>query len=409
MSSLSSTSGYAKKSMSWTKAFFIYCLALAVAILANIEKVSVWVDEHLADGPASAVARQVRHVRNLWREAGVAGYSRAVDCSLAPYFDETYKNSLACRDEPESDAAAEALRNRLDPNQPLLKPDMSVDADSLLASLSPPRPSAGGEGETEEPSLPPASPASPPPVSREQPATAEGASLTIAKLPAPRKLLVVGDSLAIGLSLSLRRSVAELDNVELIEEGKVSSGLANPKYYDWAKALRVFLDKYKPDVVVIMMGANDAKYINVNEKPRPNGSGNKTWPEVFSMRVEDFLATLADKNIPSYWIGLPIMGDPPYAKQAMVMNEIVLAECAKFKNSHYLETWNLLADDGGSYSTFLPNDKGVKIKVRANDKVHFTVAGGDILAQAFLKTLSKDMELRTKNQPPSATPVSSAP
>lgn len=405
MSSLSSTPGYANKSMSWTKAFFIYCLALAVTMLANIEKVSVWVDERLADGPAAVVARQVRHVRNLWREAGVAGYSRAADCSLAPYFDETYKNSLACRDEPESDAAAEALRNRLDPNQPLLKPDMSVDADSLLASLSPPRPSTGAEGGAAEP----ASPASPPLATREQPTSADGSSLAVAKLPAPRKLLVVGDSLAIGLSLSLRRSVAELDNVELIEEGKVSSGLANPKYYDWAKALRVFLDKYKPDVVVIMMGANDAKYINVNEKPRPTGSGNKTWPEVFSMRVEDFLATLADKNIPNYWIGLPIMGDPPYAKQAMVMNEIVMAECAKFKNSHYLETWNLLADDGGSYSTFLPNDKGVKIKVRANDKVHFTVAGGDILAQTFLKTLAKDMELRTKNQSPPATPVSSAP
>jgi len=394
--------------MSWKKAFFIYCLALAVAILANIEKVSVWVDERLADGPASPAVRQVRHVRNVWREAGLAGYSRTVDCALAPLFDETYKNTLACRDEPETDAAAAAMRDRLDPNQPLLKPDAPVDADGLLASLSPPRPAMPSEdGEPAQASS--ASPAASQTVSREPSPPADAPSLTSGKLPAPRKLLVVGDSLAIGLSLSLRRSVAELDSVELIEEGKVSSGLANPKYYDWSKALRVFLDKYKPDVVVIMMGANDAKYINVNEKPRPAGSGNKTWPEVFSMRVEDFLTALAEKNIPNYWIGLPIMGDPPYARQAQVMNEIVVAECAKFKNSRYLETWNLLADDEGGYSTFLPNDKGVKIKVRANDKVHFTVAGGDILAQAFLKTMGKDMELRTKTQAAPGTPVSSAP
>lgn len=114
------------------------------------------------------------------------------------------------------------------------------------------------------------------------------------------------------------------------------------------------------------------------------------------MRVENFLAALGEKNVPSYWIGLPIMGDATYAKQVQVMNDIVKSECAKAKNSHYLDTWTLLADTQGNYSTFLPNEKGVKIKVRANDKVHFTVAGGDILAQSFLTRLGKDMELRPK-------------
>jgi hypothetical protein len=378
--------------MSWKKACLVYMIALVVAMLANIEKVSVWVDDRLADGPAPEAARQVRRVRNFWRETGLAASWRQLDCAMAVYFDETYKNNLACREEPASDAAEEALRDRLDPNQPLLKPDEPIDADGLLAVLSPPKPSLAEQEEGTIPAPAVGTRASTPD------ATPSGPSLTQGKAPAPRKILVVGDSLAIGLSLSLRRSVAELDAVELIEEGKVSSGLANPKYYDWGRALRVFLDKYKPDVVVIMMGANDAKYININEKPRPPGSPNKTWPEVFSMRVEDFLSALQEKNIRNYWIGLPVMGDAPYAKQVQIMNDIVMTECAKFKNSRYLDTWNLLADDQGNYSTFLSNDKGVKIKVRANDKVHFTVAGGDILAQSFLTTLARDVEITPKKQ-----------
>jgi len=390
--------------MSWKKACLVYCIALVVATLANIEKISVWVDDRLGDGPASPVAHQVRRVRNIWRETGMSGYSRMLDCSLAPLFDETYKNTLACRDEPISESAEEALRDRLDPNQPLLKPDEPVDVASLLATLSPPRPSlTEGDSPAEPVATPPAKPKSTSPVAGESP------SLTTEKAPSPRKILVVGDSLAIGLSLSLRRSVAEFENMELIEEGKVSSGLANPKYYDWGKALRVFLDKYKPDVVVVMMGANDAKYINLNEKPRPAGSNNKTWPEVFSMRVEDFLSAMEEKNIRNYWIGLPIMGDAPYAKQAQMMNEIVIAECAKFKTSHFLDTWQLLADDQGNYSTFLPNEKGVKIKVRANDKVHFTVAGGDILAQSFWGIIGKDMELQPKKQESRGALVPSVP
>ncbi len=392
--------------MSWKKACLVYCIALTVTMLANIEKVSVWVDDRLADGAAPSLARQVRRVRNAWREAGLAAYSRKIDCALAPFFDETYKNTLACREDPASDKAEQALRERLDPNQPVLKPDLPVEADDLLATLSPPHAPLGPEGGEGLPSLavPPA-----PRTTAPVPPAGDGAALTAGKLPAPRKMLVVGDSLAIGLSLSLRRSLAELENVELIEEGKVSSGLANPKYYDWGKALRVFLDKYKPDVVVIMMGANDAKYINVNEKPRPAGNPNKTWPEVFSMRVENFLSALQEKNIRNYWIGLPIMGDQPYAKQAEIMNDIVKAECAKFSASRFLETWNLLADAQGNYSTFLPNEKGVKIKVRANDKVHFTVAGGDILAQFFLVTVAKDMELRPKASDGAHAPVPGAP
>jgi len=372
--------------MSWKKACFIYYVAVAVAALVTIEKVSAWTDDHLAETPLASVSRQARRLRNTWRESSAGSLSRQMDCALAPYFDGTYKNTLNCRETPAPDTAERALRERMNPDLPVLKADEPVDTAALLAALSSPVPNAPPGG----------SPAPRPGEATGGPTTEGQTSLVSRKGLSPHKILVVGDSLAIGLSLSLRRSVAEFEGVELLEEGKVSSGLANPKYYDWGKALRIFLDKYTPDMVVVMMGANDAKYINPNEKPRSPGNPSKTWPEVFSMRLESFLATLTEKNIPSYWIGLPIMGDPSYAKQAMVMNEIIKAECAKAKNSHYLDTWKLLADEQGNYSTFLPNAKGVKIKVRANDKVHFTVAGGDILAQSFLAAIAKDVILRPK-------------
>lgn len=374
--------------MSWKKACCIYCVALAVAALVNIEKVSVWTDEHLAQTPLAPLTREIRQVRNDWRDSSAGRFSKRTDCALAPYFNGTYKNTLACQETPEQNAAEKALRRRMDPALPVLKPDAPVDTNALLAALSAP-PMGGKPGLT-------AAGLHPRPGETTSPATGEQTSLVAQKAPTPHKILVVGDSLAIGLSLSLRRSVAALDGVELIGEGKVSSGLANPKYYNWGRALRIFLDKYSPDLVVVMMGANDARYINPDEKPRPPGSTNKSWPEVFSMRMGDFLAALTEKHIPSYWIGLPIMGNPSYAKQAQVMNAIIRAECAKAKNSRYLDTWTLLADAQGNYSTFLPNAKGVKIKVRANDKIHFTVAGGDILARSFLTTLAKDVVLRPK-------------
>jgi hypothetical protein len=94
------------------------------------------------------------------------------------------------------------------------------------------------------------------------------------------------------------------------------------------------------------------------------------------------------------------MGDPTYARQAQAMNDIVRAECDKFPNCRFLDTWDLLCDPEDTYATFLKNDKGGKIKIRANDKIHFTVAGGDILARSFFDQASRLAVFRPKTKTP---------
>lgn len=380
--------------MNWPRAYLVFLMAFGLTVCFNIERVSDWSEEHLAeDGPD--VNRGLRKVRDAWRGSFLAEYSRRVDCLVVPLFDETYKSSLACRPEA-APPTGMAGRDR----QPLVKGPLSIDRSRLRAALdgSADRSESGTEDDAtrSEPATLAASRPAPPPAPPASGQESEALYLRQDKLPPPHKILVVGDSLAIGLSLSLRREAAEYDDLSLFEEGKVSSGLANPKYFNWENVLRLLMDRHAPNIVVIMMGANDAKYINVNEKPRPPGSTNKTWQEVFSMRVEAFLRVLADRDVQAYWIGLPIMGDPAYARQVETMNEIVRDECLKFPFCRYVDTWGLLADESGNYASFVTNDKGVKVKVRANDKIHFTVAGGDILVRRFFDALTRDAALKMK-------------
>lgn len=377
---------------SWFPAFCIYLTAFVVVAFFNIEKITLWCEDRIEETHSSRILRTLRNVREFYRQSPAAPLLAKTDKTLAPFFHDTYKSMPVS-----GDAAAPGQPSRPeaeDPYETVLRPTIKdlrpMDQDRLLAALD--------GGETAPPALDfesgmPADPAVPPAEATlaASPEQEHATSLTQARLEPPHRILVVGDSLAIGLALSLRRAVNEYRDVTLIEEGKVSSGLANPKYFNWEKALQTFVEKYSPNMVVVMMGANDAKYINLNEKPREPGSPNKTWGEVFAMRMAAFLDIPAKRSLPVFWIGLPVMGDPVYAKQAQAMNDIVRTECGKYPNCRFLDTWNLLCDPEDTYAAFLKNDKGAKVKVRANDKIHFTVAGGDILAQSFFDQASRDV------------------
>lgn len=403
----------------WFPAFCVYVTAFVVVGFLNIEKITLWAEDRIEETHSSRILRGLRAVREFYRGSPAAALVTATDRAVAPLFHDTYKSTPLAVETATGPAAPDSLPEAEDPydtvRRPTVKTLRPLDRDRLMAALGEP----GDRDETTQADMPsdPAVPAdqsasadqapqtgpllaarTPSPPAQATPATDrdQSASLTQAKLEPPHKILVVGDSLAIGLSLSLRRAVNDYEDMTLIEEGKVSSGLANPKYFNWEKALQTFVEKYAPTMVVVMMGANDAKYINLNEKPRDPGNPNKTWGEVFAMRLDAFLDIPAKRDLPVFWIGLPVMGDPVYAKQAQAMNDIVRAECSKYANCRFLDTWNLLCDPEDIYATFLKNDKGMKVKVRANDKIHFTVAGGDILAQSFFEQASRHAVFREK-------------
>jgi hypothetical protein len=405
----------------WLPAFCVYVTAFVVVGFINIEKITLWAEDRIEETHSSRLLRGLRAVREFYRGSPAAPLLATADKALAPLFHDTYKSTPVSGEvaaAADDDAAATRTEDPYDAvRRPTIKTMRPLGRDQLLAALdlSPEKETSSQADMPSDPAVPAAAipTAAPSQATLPSPGPAtdrdQTTSLTQGKIEPPHTVLVVGDSLAIGLSLSLRRAVNEYQDVTLIEEGKVSSGLANPKYFNWEKALATFVEKYSPTMVVVMMGANDAKYINLNEKPRDPGSPNKTWGEVFAMRLDAFLDIPAKRDLPVFWVGLPVMGDPIYAKQAQAMNDIVRTECGKYPNCRFLDTWNLLCDPEDIYATFLKNDKGVKVKVRANDKVHFTVAGGDILAQSFFEQASRNVVFREKTDKTAAAAAGGPP
>ncbi|MFD0986420.1 SGNH/GDSL hydrolase family protein [Methyloligella solikamskensis] len=205
------------------------------------------------------------------------------------------------------------------------------------------------------------------------------------------RILVVGDSLADGLWSGLYRSFQDESNLEVIRKSKVSTGLVREDRYNWNEALPELLEgERKYQIAVVMFGANDGQAIRKDgEWYRPGSEG---WRKVYSERVEQFLRTLREKNIATYWVGLPVMRTAQKNQDAEVMNDI-FREKAFIYGTKFIETWAGFTDESGRYSAYGPDMTGQQRRLRANDGVHFTMRGYLKLAHFVEKEIRRDLKL----------------
>lgn len=191
--------------------------------------------------------------------------------------------------------------------------------------------------------------------------------------PAGLRVWADGDSTSYFMSywfLALT-SMAGAVQVQPAAEYKISSGLLTGPT-DWPQKIAEDMAVYQPDLVVFMLGANDAV---LNPDP-------ERWRERVGAVMDQFHET-ADWVV---WVGEPIMGPnrPDLNRALPGMNQVVAEEAAKRPWAIYVDTWDLMADTSGAYAQSLPDSGGVVVVLRADDGVHFSSAGGRRLAEAVI-------------------------
>ncbi|MEZ5453207.1 MAG: DUF459 domain-containing protein [Thiothrix sp.] len=209
------------------------------------------------------------------------------------------------------------------------------------------------------------------------PATTEPSTLQ------PTKVLIVGDSMVLeGFGIALQRRLTRFEGLSVTREGKYSTGLTRPDYFDWPSHLTALLDEHRPDLLIVNMGANDPQ--DIVEQGKRYHVGDQGWNAIYSERVNHFLSIAAERGVTTFWVGLPIMGQSKYSGKIETINQLVADTCAQQPMARYFDTWSVLATDDGEYASFLKNAQGQKIRVRAKDEIHLTEAGGEIMTSYFL-------------------------
>ncbi|BAH76149.1 DUF459 domain-containing protein [Solidesulfovibrio magneticus] len=209
-----------------------------------------------------------------------------------------------------------------------------------------------------------------------------------------KRLLVVGDSLSISLGEQLEHALAGAPGLDFSRDGQRSTGLSRPELLDWPARLRELVAKSPPDIVVIMIGANDVM-------PLTAADGNRVyfdqpaWAETYTAKARELLAICrqANPDVAINWVGAPSMGDAALAVGVKRVNAVLAKLCAE-AGCRFIDAEAAFSDADGRYTRHARDAAtGETTAIRTADGVHLTEAGARLLAGVTAASLTGKEQL----------------
>jgi lysophospholipase L1-like esterase len=235
--------------------------------------------------------------------------------------------------------------------------------------------------------------AAPPPKSTPAPKNGVTAPTTTTVPPNPKdptaanplRVLIVGDSIGIDLGDALQPNLANTGVVSAALDGRVSTGLTRPDYFNWPAELTADLKAQSPQVVIIMIGANDAQdFLGPPDVPYTSAQ----WNTLYSARVAQFMQIAGSGGATVVWVGMPPMQNSGLDAQMSDVNAVVQQQAVKATPPViYLNTDHILGTAQGGYTAFITNGAGQVVNVRTPDGTHMTPGGGQVVSQAVIAEL----------------------
>ncbi len=208
----------------------------------------------------------------------------------------------------------------------------------------------------------------------------------------PLRVLIVGDSVGLDLGQPLVNALGSFGDVSTYLDGRVDTGLSRPDYFNWPAELHIDLANQQPQLVVVMIGANDPQGLVT-----PTGSiafGQPGWDAAYSARVAAFIAEANAAGAHVLWVGMPPMQDSGLNASLMHLNSLVQAQVnADRAGASYLSSLPSLANAQGGYAAYVPNGSGAVINIRTPDGIHLTPGGGAVLATAVVNYIQNDLHV----------------
>ena len=252
----------------------------------------------------------------------------------------------------------------------------------LAAIPAPPKPSSAAgssSASTAEPAAPPSPHLAPVDAAVRRPSAAD-----------PLRVLVTGDSLSDFDGQQLARVVAaEHLPMRIRVEPRNGTGLTQPSMFDWADEAATDAANFDPDVVVMVLGANDGWPVN------GSSVGSSAWVAEYTRRVEavsrEFLAGDPQRRV--YWVGPPVPRSAPWIHIFDRINEAVREAVPNVPGLRYVDVATPTSDHG-AYTDYLTGPDGQRVLARQHDGIHFSFPGSVFPARIVLAALEGEYTLR---------------
>jgi hypothetical protein len=196
-----------------------------------------------------------------------------------------------------------------------------------------------------------------------------------------------GDSLAQGIGEAVQRLATQHDRTTVAGKGIVSSGLSRPDVLDWASEVSAVRASAHPDVIVLMLGANDTADIVT-----PSGVasfGDPAWIDEYQLRIAAVMAQVDGGGARMLWLGLPAVRSSALEEKLKRIDAIIRAEATRHKNVTYVDLHKLFSNDDGTYRPYCDGFDGGQVLCRSNDGVHFNDAGYGMVANIVMQAAAR--------------------
>ena len=207
----------------------------------------------------------------------------------------------------------------------------------------------------------------------------------------PLRVYMAGDSFAAWIGADLTAYGQNSGPVTTSTDGKISSGLTNPAFFDWPARLTQALATNKPDVVVIVLGANDLNGVAGSAGYFANGTPG--WFTEYGRRQGQIMDIVGQSGAQMYWLAQPPMRDPGQNAAAYAVNQSAQAQIVSRPWVHYVDTWTLFSDANGNYATTVIGANGQPITARQSDGLHLSREGATLLAASAYAQIRRDWQL----------------
>ncbi len=203
----------------------------------------------------------------------------------------------------------------------------------------------------------------------------------------PLTILDIGDSIGEDLGFGLGDLFSGDPYVHVLQQAVEDTGLVQSGYYNWPGHLQLYLNKFHPRAVIVMMGANDDQNLNVNGHVYTPGSAG--WAKAYTARVDTIMAESTTAGAHVLWVGLPPMGGGNITNRFVKeVNGIFQSQAALHHGVTYVGSWNVFAGPKGQFEVYLKIG-GSEVAVRSTDGVHLDPAGWDLLARSLVVPMER--------------------
>lgn len=182
----------------------------------------------------------------------------------------------------------------------------------------------------------------------------------------PTTVEVVGDSQAQGLAGALERLFLRSPQFHVLDRSKISTGISVHAGFDWPQQAKTLAAARNADIVVIMFGANDRPTIRRGIEVDP--TLRDEFRQSYDERVREVI-----------WVGHPVVRDNVYTEDMQFLNSIYKS-AADAEGARWVATWGMFTTPDGGFTPYGKGVDGMTQRLRADDGVHFTPAGYDVVA-----------------------------